>query len=364
MFKLFDFHVYNETQEESEERRDNLTFCMQMFGINEQRETCSLFVENFKPFFYVKVDDSWSQRTKEAFVEHIKTSVGEYYKESICEYEFVEHKKLYGFDGGRSHPFIKFVFTNTTVFNKVKNLWYSKEKRDANGEIVKDDRGFIVRNLLPMGYMFQGKGTHLYEANIPPLLRYFHIQNISPSGWIEIPTKYRRYSHKKKTTCTYEFYIPFEKIIPLPDKDTMVSYKICSFDIEASSSHGDFPLPVKTYKKLAINIVTYFSKHIVSKQDIPSTLRELVLSAFDQNLRFANDIEEVFPKGGVSGLETIVDEWLKTPLNQYRKTSALKNLSLMEQLQDEPEEESPFWLKDKPFRKAGATVVDLIMDKE
>ena len=28
-----------------------------------------------------------------------------------------------------------------------------------------------------------------------------------------------------------------------------------SFDIEASSSHGDFPVPIKTYKKLAANIV-------------------------------------------------------------------------------------------------------------
>ena len=28
--------------------------------------------------------------------------------------------------------------------------------------------------------------TELYESNIPPLLRYFHIREISPSGWIEI----------------------------------------------------------------------------------------------------------------------------------------------------------------------------------
>ena len=110
--------------------------------------------------------------------------------------------------------------------------------------------------------------------------------------------------------------------------------------------------------------MTYFSKHTISKQDVSSILRALVLTAFDRNARFANDIEEVFPKGVVGNLETIVDEWLKTPLNQYRKTSALNNLSLMEQLYDEPEEESPFWLKDKPFRKAGATVVDLMMDKE
>jgi len=29
----------------------------------------------------------------------------------------------------------------------------------------------------------------LYEANIPPLLRFFHIKDISPSGWIALPLK-------------------------------------------------------------------------------------------------------------------------------------------------------------------------------
>ena len=29
----------------------------------------------------------------------------------------------------------------------------------------------------------------LYEAKIPPLLKFFHIKKISPSGWIEIPKK-------------------------------------------------------------------------------------------------------------------------------------------------------------------------------
>ena len=360
MFKLFDFHVYNES-EESEERRDNSTFRMQMFGINEQRETCSIFVEDFNPFFYIKVDDSWTTRTKQMFVDHVKSSVGEYYADSFCDCEFVDHKKLYGFDGGRTHPFIKFVFTNTILFNKVKNLWYTKEKRGMDGEIIKDDRGFSVRNLLPNGYLFQGKPTYLYEANIPPLLRYFHIQNISPSGWIEIPIKYRRPNHHvQKTTCTYEFYIPHNKIIPLPDKDTMVSYKICSFDIEASSSHGDFPLPMKTYKKLAINIVTYFSKHVIPKQDIPSVLRELVLTAFRRELRLVDEMEEVFPSEEVGDLDATIDQWLSTPLNHYHKTSALINLSLMEQVDDEPEEETWF----KPQKQTSNTVVELIMDKE
>ena len=38
------------------------------------------------------------------------------------------------------------------------------------------------------------------------------------------------------------------------EKETMVPYKIMSFDIEADSSHGDFPLATKSYKKLAMQI--------------------------------------------------------------------------------------------------------------
>ena len=47
----------------------------------------------------------------------------------------------------------------------------------------------------------------------------------------------------------------YNDIIPLPKKEDRVPLKIMSFDIEASSSHGDFPLPIKNYKKLAIDII-------------------------------------------------------------------------------------------------------------
>ena len=74
-----------------------------------------------------------------------------------------------------------FKFDNERAFNKVKNLWFEdkynhKEKRKQ-------------RRLIPKGYLFDDCFTQLYEANIPPLLRYFHIKQISPSGWVALPTK-------------------------------------------------------------------------------------------------------------------------------------------------------------------------------
>ena len=364
MFKIFDFTTYNKSDDDASEgsgpKTDQLKFCIQMFGINEACETCSIFVEDFKPFFYVKLETHEPELFLSKFSNHIKSKVGNYYKNSIIECELVNRKKLYGFDAGKSYPFAKFVFENTNIFNKVKNLWYSFEE-DENG-IKKDDRGYTIQKLLPDGYIFQGISTYLYESNIPPLLRYFHIQNISPSGWIQcssLPSEF-----DKKTTCTFEYYVTQDRITPI-DKDTPVPYKICSFDIEASSSHGDFPLPTKTYKKLAINIITYFSNHETIKARVPEILEEIVLTAFRYESRL--DIDEVFPKQTPSReeLSDSIKEWMRTPIHCFRKTDALVNIDIIEKCQEEmTEDEAPFWLKDRIYRKANATVVDLLLDKE
>ena len=114
--------------------------------------------------------------------------------------------------------------------------------------------------LIKDGYKYNDTNIILYEANIPPLLRFLHIKDISPSGWVAIPKKkaFENIGENKIVNSDYEFTTNYKNIIPLNDKETRVPYKIMSFDIEASSSHGDFPVPVKTYKKLATNIIEYF----------------------------------------------------------------------------------------------------------
>jgi hypothetical protein len=86
----------------------------------------------------------------------------------------------------------------------------------------------------------------------------------------------------KTTTCDFEFICPFSQLFPENQKESRVPYKICSFDIEASSSHGDFPLPIKSYKRLATNIVDVFAKQ-PTKMDITraqTLLEKLILAGF------------------------------------------------------------------------------------
>jgi DNA polymerase elongation subunit (family B) len=288
--KLLDFNIYDEegsTETSSSEsdtstgykyKQDSKRFVIQIFGINETGETFCLFVNDYKPFFYIKVDDSWNLDKKVEFLNHIKTKIGKYYENSICECKLIKRKTLYGFDGGKEHKFVLLKFNNTIAMNKVKNLYYY--------------RGKTGRKLIDNGYKFQTTQTYLYEANIPPLLRYFHINEISPSGWVGVPLKKAKPTVTKRTSCTYEYEIGNVDIIPLNNKETIVPYKICSFDIEASSSHGDFPVPIKSYKKLAISIMEHYdsSNDEISKGEIT----KIIKTAFGYDDLV--NIDKVYPK--------------------------------------------------------------------
>ena len=271
-------------------------FRIQMFGINEQGETCSIFVDDYHPFFFVKVADHWTNATKSAFIRYIKKNLkSKYYENSILaeKCEIVEKRKLYGFDGGKNHKFVLIVFKNTTVMNRVKNLWYHDIFTPRDGK---------TRVLNPNGYLFANTNTYIYEANIPPILRFFHIQKISPSGWITFFIKKTRLIEKYTTTCQYEYRLSFEDIIPQNEKETVVPYKICSFDIEASSSHGDFPIPVKSYKKLATNIVDAVIAKIASAPDAEISddeITHMIYTAFQytyQGRAAYPGIDTIYPK--------------------------------------------------------------------
>jgi hypothetical protein len=255
IFRIFDFNVYNgkDTSKESSDDetntyKDSSCFIIQMFGLDDKGKTCSIRAEEYRPFFYVMVNDTWTIQKKDSFLAHIKDKIGKYYKDSITDCIIIKRKKLYGFDGGKEHKFIKFEFANMGAFNKVKNLWYTDYQKGHT--LIKDSNG-------NEGYLFNDTYIKLYEANIPPLLRFFHIKDISPSGWIALPKKktLEIKGEMKNTNCDYEFSINYKNIIPLNNMETRVPYKIMSFDIEASSSHGDFPVPIKSYKKLSTNIV-------------------------------------------------------------------------------------------------------------
>jgi DNA polymerase elongation subunit (family B) len=360
VLRLVDFNVYNTStelvnEEEDPVFKDTNEFMIQMFGLDEKGKIYSIISEGFRPFFYVMVNDTWNTQIKEAFLINIKEKMGKYYESSITECKIVKRNKLYGFDGRKQHKFLKLEFLNLNAFNKAKNLWYSDYKAG--------------HTLLKNGFRFHNTNTMLYESNIPPLLRFFHIMDISPSGWIAIP-KNSVFNHKKKkVNCDFELSTNYKNIIPLNDIETRVPYKIMSFDIEASSSHGDFPVPIKSYKKLATNIIEYLEdlKMELTKELCKNILRRILLSAF--GYEFMEQIDLVYPKTQPSReeVEQICENWLSSSIRSFKNMNEINTFNTIESYYSkiyEGEEEDDFnTMNVKSYGKENATIVEVLMDK-
>jgi len=380
-FRLLTFETSDVTMTDEVDNTSKKTFSIQMFGVNEQGKTACIHVKEYTPFFYVKVGDEWTENDKILFVEQIALNVGEPYSSAILSTQLIKRKKLYGFDGGKQYNFVQLNFSNETAMKKVKGLWYSK----GNPQ--------VEYRLNPDGYLFidsetgRGHKTILYEAQIPPLLRLFHIKEISPSGWIELPRNKIKAMRNKTTSCDYEFSIKYTDILPLPQKETLVPYKICSFDIEASSSHGDFPLPVKNYKKLATNIID-----VCAEQNLyePAFIKTIILTAFGYASVASMNVDLVYPITPISAerVETLFSEWIQIKPAKYTAEVELdlgltdikyQTLTAVDDEEEADDEEPPStgneveieggknWLnykaKPKAYKKRG-TIVDLLTDAE
>ena len=323
-FRLFDFNAYDnernqdnsdssidseekekkETEKKETEKKESVKFMIQMFGVNESGETCAIFIEDFEPFFYIKVGDEWTNHTVHEFEKDLHRRIKPYFAKQIKQITLVQHNQLYGFTGGKNFKFMRIVFHNINTFNKVRNLWYTYQRTEEEN----------VRKYTP--YYFQNTILELYESKIPPLLRYFHIQNVSPSGWVTIHDHRATVPAIATTTCDFEYYCKLAHVFPLPNKETRVPYKICSFDIEASSSHGDFPIPIKTYKRLVTQLVDAFlmrmaTGEVADNKTASLFLSKIIMIAYSIGKNTMQNIDVVYPK------KTVTKEWMQKKIKEF-----------------------------------------------
>ena len=320
--RLFDFTFYDKEQDDGNDPYDNddmsedtprfkdlKQFRIQAFGLDEVGNNYSLTIQDVEPFFFAKVNGKWKNNHIPAFKQWLIEMVGGYYSEAInVDLKLHHHHKLYGFDAGKEHSFLKITCASLMAFNKVKKLWYD----------IKTGKTYVKR-LKKGGLHYPGspgapheKYIEIYESNIPPLLRYFHIHDISPSGWVKVNGRPKKQS--LETYCNFEFNLLKQDIVALNDKETIVPFKICSFDIEASSSHGDFPTPVKSCLKLATDIIDAYIEY--QPDDLNTMVKEMILTAFGFDGFKSFGVQPIYPKKRPSfaQLSRNIESILKMPI--------------------------------------------------
>ena len=120
--RLYDFKaddkLHNESDSDSDEKYGKYKFCIQLFGIDNHGKTYCIWVNDFSPFFYIKIPQHWKKSEIGIFVKEIvnKTNIN---TKDIVGVKPVSKKKLYGFDGNKNHRFVELKFINLLTFQKI-----------------------------------------------------------------------------------------------------------------------------------------------------------------------------------------------------------------------------------------------------
>lgn len=257
---------------------DPKEYTMYLFGLTEKGESVSIKVTGFQPFFYIKIPERWSQLEIERFIRYIQDKryagtddsgikMWYKYKNSIVSAKIVnKHDLDAGFTNGALFRYIGFQFKNYDAFQKCTwMLWKDRTNRNS-----------------------PANGIKLYESNLPPMLRFMHVQNLLSIGWVTIPAgKYELYDApaSKNTFAQIEAEIHWTNVIPDNDNNLIAPIRQASFDIECFSTTGQVPIPeipgneciqiataIKDYGKSDFTLKHIFTLKVAA--DIPGAVVE------------------------------------------------------------------------------------------
>ena len=339
-----------------------------MYGKDADGLTSQVTATGFKPFFLTSIPDEWRDLGLDpAFGTDDELPAGdagdflndlngvlrftdEQGDAGICfSYTPVVGKDLYGYksSGDEGSLFMRLQFDSVRDFQKAKKEWI--EHNDTEGRFE---------------YRFRDTRLVLYEGTVPPLLRFFHAQEINPTGWIEVAldqgTEVCKGVKSGGSTCDFEIECYYGCVRPMEGDgaDDPVPYKICSFDIEASSSSGEFPMPVKTYKRLAESILDAWGD--CSKEDPESELREMLKATFRHSESYPD-----IPKADVARsptderLRKAIDKIMVLPAQRTRTKRAddLENPSIPDW---DNENVGPKWASRRAIKRLAGTPIDVL----
>ena len=272
-FQIVDWYIpkYADQINNTDLEKKPYNYDIHIYGVRSDNKTVFCCIKDFKPFFYVRAPTSFKEKNK-AFnyiqtylFNFLQNTAYTYYKkkynveDKICchkinarqcihcgyekedalypkEYDSFDYKcvKLTDFWGYSKEPrcFIKITTSNLGLFRKMQSIFNSFNRDTSSKDMWKEKPAKDI--------------WKLYETNIDPFLRFIHEKEIKPSGWVTINNG----DIIEDTNCDYAYIITTEDIKPEPI-NTIAPLLIASFDIECTSSSGDFPMAIKTYKRLA-----------------------------------------------------------------------------------------------------------------
>ena len=233
------------------------------FGTDSKGYSVSLNILGYEPYFYIQLKKikRLTEYHKLELINILKNALPEKLKEQF-KLKTVSKKTLWGFTNNTKFQYIKLNFKSLSCMYFVKKFLSKYESQ----------------NKLQMGDI----RTHIcfYETNIDPLIRFIHERNIQPGGWVSI-SNYTE-TDMLVSKCQINIETDWRNVSPY-ENTTMAAFIVMSFDIECTSSHGDFPVAKKTYNKSANELIDFYEKK-KNEYDFKIEMKTALHSMFDKNI--------------------------------------------------------------------------------
>ena len=142
-----------------------LRFIIHLFGADETGKPIRASISGFEPFFFVGLPDT-KRATETEFETKLNVILnGTNNLKGCVDVSFEKRKVLYGYTADADFPFAKLSVKSLCAFRALKKIFLNSETSAPIFE-------------------FRGEPLKVYEANLDPMLRFFHLRNIKPCGWV------------------------------------------------------------------------------------------------------------------------------------------------------------------------------------
>ena len=146
---------------------DKKCLVIHLFGVTAEGKPVRANVYGFQPYFYLRLP---SKAAKLDFKKRFAEALGRrQVPADQVEMVFCDKKLLYGYTGGKTFPFVMVKVKSKASWQKVKQIVLKYETAEP---------AFCLTA--------QGKPLEVYDANLDPMLRFFHERDIQPCGWVSV----------------------------------------------------------------------------------------------------------------------------------------------------------------------------------
>jgi len=251
---------------------DEDKYLAKVFGVTAEGHSVGLNILNFTPYFYIKVNHRIDKIGVEKFRQFMVSNLPSQLRKSLIGVKLMRKKDFWGFYNGDVFNYIRFTFKSLKGFRA--------------GIRVMSKPVYII------GMHSRQTRYQLCESNIDPFLRLVHIRDIEPAGWVSVEG-FEKNTHILPTKCQIDISVDWRKI-KRADVEKMAPLSIASFDIECVSSHGDFPVARKDYKKVAYEFFQLYESKKNTVDELKEYLYMQLVGVFDNE--FQGELSKVFVK--------------------------------------------------------------------